>query len=126
MQLVLPLPLHRDNFAGGFRLRILHRKSWIPDKGWASGWTYGEDPIASPQERPKIPESTKNEWNEHGPGVCCVVLLDENIKNSVSLLVLSNKISLEVHGQKTRCIFMSFNRDAQQNHNIHNNTTLKM
>jgi hypothetical protein len=62
MHLVLPLPLQRDNFAGGFRLRILHRKPGISDKGWASGWRYGEDPIASLQERPKIPESAENEW----------------------------------------------------------------
>jgi hypothetical protein len=56
-----------------------------------------------------------------GSGVRCVLLLGENIKNSVSLLVLSNKVGLEVHGQKTKYIFMSFNRDAQQNHNTHTN-----
>jgi hypothetical protein len=97
----------------------------IPGKGWASSWRYGEDPIASLQERPKIPESTENEWNEQGSGVR-VLLLSENIKNSVSLLVSSNEVGPEVHGQKTKYILMSFNRDAQQNHNTHTNTTLKM
>lgn len=76
----LPSPLQRDNFAGGSQLRILHRKSWMSDKGWASSWRYGEDPIASLQKRPKIPESTENEWNEQGSGVRCVLLLGENTK----------------------------------------------
>jgi hypothetical protein len=112
MHLVLPLPRHRDNFAGGFWLRILHRKSWIPDKGWASGWRYGKGPIVSLQERPKMPESTEHEWNEQGSGVGCVLLVGENIKNSIFLLVLSNEVGLEVHGQKTKYIFTSFNRDV--------------
>lgn len=53
----------------------------------ASGWKYGEDPIASLQKRPKITENTENEWNEQGSVVRCVLLLGENIKKKLRISV---------------------------------------
>ena len=63
-----------------------------------------------------------NETNEVPVYADCLLALGgkkKKKKNSVSLLVLSNKVGLEVLGQKTNYIFMSLNQDAEENHNTH-------
>jgi hypothetical protein len=42
----------------------------------------------------------------------CVLLLGENTKELLSLLLLSNEVGLEVQAQKTKYIFMSLNQGA--------------